>query len=135
MLADPTINLTVFDESSHGGRLYAYEVCDACEADILGYKIGDTLLSDFVYPSWFESFWKPHGTQFDYAKKITEPFQLLKDGYIGIYDISSGSGWKQLTAETINHRSRPPVGSRRERRGILRDQRLLSTIHADIKSD
>src|SRR5207248_3422725 len=38
MLADPNINLTVFDESQGGGRLYAYEVCDPCEADQFGYK-------------------------------------------------------------------------------------------------
>ena len=32
MLGDPNINLCVLQESSTGGRLYAYEVCDACEA-------------------------------------------------------------------------------------------------------
>ncbi|MGZ8946945.1 MAG: hypothetical protein ACXW1W_16180 [Methylococcaceae bacterium] len=132
MLADPTINLTVFDEASHGGRLYAYEVCDACEADAFGYKIDNILVSDFVYPSWFESFWKPNSTQFNYSKKIKEPFQLLKGGYIGIYDITSGSGWTQLTAEKTNYRSRPPVGSRRERRTIPSSKRILSTIHEDI---
>jgi hypothetical protein len=133
MLADPTINLTVFSETSQGGSglLYAYEVCDACEADGFGYKIDNILVSDFVYPSWFESFWKPKSTQFDYAKKITKPFQLLKGGYIGVYDIRSGRGWTQLTAEKINHRSRSPVGSRRERRRLLASDRLFSTIHQE----
>ena len=37
--------------------LYAYEVCDACEADQFGYDIDGVLVSDFVFPSWFESFW------------------------------------------------------------------------------
>src|SRR5579864_4698159 len=42
MLADPNINLTVFVQSgSAAGRLYAYEVCDACENDQFGYLIGD----------------------------------------------------------------------------------------------
>src|SRR5436305_9085324 len=38
MLGDPDINLTVFVQpSGDRGRLYAYEVCDACEADGFGY--------------------------------------------------------------------------------------------------
>src|SRR5207244_6897591 len=40
MLGDPEINLTVFVQSSQSaGVLYAYEVCDACEADQFGYNI------------------------------------------------------------------------------------------------
>ncbi len=126
MLGDPEINLTVFIESKTGGRLYAYETCDACEADKFGYKINGVLVSDFVFPSWFESFRK-QGTQFDFTNNIKKPFQLLPGGYIGIYDVNSGSGWKQLTAEKNNFRSRPPVGSRRERRRIPLDERILST--------
>ncbi|MBI3447427.1 MAG: hypothetical protein HY049_00700 [Acidobacteria bacterium] len=126
MLADPSINLTVFDETTAGGRLYAYEVCDACEAEPFGYKINGVLVSDFVYPAWFESFRKT-GTQFDHTKKISKPFKLVKGGYIGVYDVRSGSGWTQVTAEKINYRSRPPVGSRRERRNVPMAQRIAST--------
>ena len=36
MLADPNINLCAFDEDAR--RLYAYEVCDAVEADALGLR-------------------------------------------------------------------------------------------------
>ena len=129
MLADPNINLTVFDEAANGGRLYAYEVCDACEADKFGYTIDGVRVSDFVFPSWFESFRKK-GAQFDQMKKIAKPFQLLAGGYIGIYDVRSGGGWTQLTAEKTNFRSRPPVGSRRERRTIPINQRILSTAFA-----
>ena len=132
MLADPNINLTVFDEAASGGRLYAYEVCDACEADKFGYVIDGVRVSDFVFPSWFESFRKK-GVQFDQMKKITKPFQLLAGGYIGIYDVRSGGGWTQLTAEKTNFRSRPPVGSRRERRTIPISQRILSTAFAKKK--
>jgi len=128
MLADPNINLTVFDESQGGGRLYAYEVCDPCEADQFGYKKNGVVLSDFVYPSWFEGFRAAGSTQFDYQKEITKPFQLLKGGYIGIYDVKSGSGWTQLTAEKVNFRARPPVGSRRERRTIPVEKRIKSTV-------
>ena len=52
MLADPDINLTAFVElSDKSGVLYAYEVCDACQADEFGHRIDGTLVSDFVYPA------------------------------------------------------------------------------------
>src|SRR5437667_12655547 len=72
MLGDPDINLTAFvelngdtgeplrpDQPLPPGatlqmRLYAYEVCDACEADQYGYPKGDVLVSDFVFPAWFQ---------------------------------------------------------------------------------
>ena len=124
MLGDPNINLVAYVEpgpNASAMRLYAYEVADACESDDLGYQIDGVLVSDFVYPSWFESFWSSSTSpapQFDYQKKITAPFQLLPGGYIGIYDVGSGQGWTQLTAEKspVLYSSRPHVGSRRERR-------------------
>ena len=127
MLADPNINLTVLEESDRGGRLYAYEVCDACEAGKFGYKIDGLLVSDFVYPAWFESFRAAGTTQFDQTKKITRPFALLPGGYIGVYDILQGGGWTQMTAEKVNFRARPPVGSRRERRTVPMKRRIVST--------
>ncbi|HVN83744.1 MAG TPA: hypothetical protein VMW17_02750 [Candidatus Binatia bacterium] len=134
MLADPEINLTVFVQpKAKGGILYAYEVCDACEADKFGYKVNGVLVSDFVYPSWFEAFRKK-GTQFDYGKHITVPFQLLAGGYIGAYDVTSGSGWHQLTAAgEVNFRARASVGSRRERRRTPRDEWLRSEVRSGIK--
>jgi hypothetical protein len=95
-------------------------VCDACEDDSLGYQIDSILLSDFVYPSWFESFRAEGSTQFDRMNKIQNPFQLLTGGYIGIFNVASGSGWQQQTAEKrpTNALSRGAVGTRRERRGI-----------------
>ncbi len=49
MLADPDINLWAFPHSDALiDRLYSYEVCDACEADALGYLIDGTLVSDFL---------------------------------------------------------------------------------------
>jgi hypothetical protein len=133
MLADPDINLTAFKQTSETtGTLYAYEVCDACEADQFGYVIDDVLVSDFVYPSWFESFWQQGATQFDHQNQITAPLGLLAGGYIGAFDIASGGGWHLLTAEKVlAYHSRPQVGSRRERRRTRREHWLpsLSWIH------
>jgi len=75
MLADPNINLTVFVQNEQNtGVLYAYEVCDACETDNLGYKVDNILVSDFVFPSWFENFRTPGSTQFDQDQ--TDPKSL-----------------------------------------------------------
>lgn len=128
MLGDPDINLTAFVQNgASSGRLYAYEVCDACEKDSDGYLIDGIRVSDFVYPAWFESFRKKGSTQFNHGKTIHQPFELLPGGYIGIFDVGSGSGWQQLTAEKDRHyRARPKVGSRRERRRTHRDHWLIS---------
>lgn len=124
MLGDPNINLTVFVQNSNtAGTLYAYEVCDACEDDSLGYQIDNILLSDFVYPAWFESFRAEGSAQFDRMNKIQNPLQLLSGGYIGIFNVNSGSGWQQTTAEKhpTSLRNRGTVGTRRERRTVARD--------------
>lgn len=139
MLADPNINLTAFDEAN--ARLYAYEVCDAVEDDQFAYTIDGVLVSDFVYPSWFEPF-GPAGAVYNYQKTVTAPFELLPGGYIGYFDIAKGSGWQQLTARTqraatsfapfaapeaTRYAARAHVGSRRERRRTPKSQWLRST--------
>lgn len=129
MLADPNINLTVFvQNATTSGTLFAYEVCDACEDDRFGYQINNVMVSDFVYPAWFESFRTQGSTQFDRGNQIQNPLQLLTGGYIGVFSISDGSGWQQQTAEKtpVNLRHRGHVGSRRERRSITREQWLTS---------
>lgn len=133
MLGDPDVNLTVFVQpGATSGTLYAYEVCDACEADELGYPIDGVQVSDFVYPSWFESFWQPGATQFDYRGHINQPLQILQGGYIGAFDVTTGTGWHQLQPNAdraMAYYNRARVGSRRERRRIPRDQWLKSTAH------
>jgi hypothetical protein len=131
MLGDPDIDLTVFAQTSDtAGTLYSYENCDACEADQYGYDINGVTVSDFVYPSWFETFRQPNSTQFDYQNHITAPLQLLPGGYIGIFNVTGGNGWTQLTADRASrtYQMRAPVGSRRERRRTTRDRWMRSEI-------
>ncbi|SEM65444.1 hypothetical protein SAMN05192574_101349 [Mucilaginibacter gossypiicola] len=131
MLGDPDINLTVFVENKAGtGVLYAYENCDACEDDSFAYLINGIKVSDFVFPSWFQKFHLP-GTQFDYGKHITQPFELLKGGYIGVYDIESGSGWQQKypADQVLKYSMRAHIGSRRERRKTPKSQWLKSSAN------
>jgi hypothetical protein len=125
MLGDPDVNLVVFlqrDETT--GTLLAYETCDACEADQFGYQINGSLMSDFLFPAWFESFRQPGSTQFDHGQHIREPFALLPGGYTLAFDVRSGSGWQQIFAAGTPPRAelRPKVGSRRERRRTPRNQ-------------
>ncbi len=137
MLADPDINLSVFAhmQGTPPGRLFAYEVCDACEADEFAYlgSDGRTLVSNFVYPAWFEGFWpKGCGKQFDRQGQITAPFQLLPGGYIGYLDVAGGLGWQQLTADQLEKKARswahhqPGPGSRRYRRRVPREHWMRS---------
>jgi len=138
MLADPNINLCAFDEANK--RLYAYEVCDAVEADKLGYKIDGVTVSDFVLPGWFEPTHVGKNEKFAWKTKVARPFQLEPGGYISYFDLAGG-GWQQLTArQATNARqmsaatspaapwsARPRVGSRRERRRLPKSQWLTST--------
>ena len=122
MLADPWINLCA---EGPGGRFYAYEVCDAVEADELGYKIDDVLVSDFVLPNWFE----PGMTKGPFAlkSKVKRPFALLPGGYIGV---NVGGKWTQITAENTPKKfsQRARLGSRRERRSVGKDHWHLSKV-------
>lgn len=129
MLADPEINLTVFDQNSiSGGRLWAYEICDPCEDDSQGYLIGNTRVSDFVTPQYFQRH-LPGGTKYDYKGLIRAPFQILSGGYMAVFDIRSGTGWKVTTSDgKPSFRARPGKGSRRERRFTPRDLWVPSTV-------
>ena len=77
MLGDPAINM--MSVGPDGSTMMAYELCDPCEA--LSFKVNGIPMSDFVYPSYFESFRKPRSTRFDYMRGINHPFQILPGGY------------------------------------------------------
>jgi hypothetical protein len=143
MLGDPNINLAAERDDASGApsKFYAYEVADACESDSDGYDIilpagwvgaGKVIhVSDFVLPSWFESF-RTDGP-FDFMDKIHSPFQLLSGGYIGYLDLSNlAAGWQQeIAGAAMSARqkvaARPHVGSRRYRRSMRRNEWVPST--------
>ena len=130
MLGDPDINLTVFDQpNATSGRLYAYEACDACEPDQYGYDIDGVLVSDFVHPAWFQR--SRTNAQYDQAGLINSPLELLPGGYIGVFDVTAGTGWTQLhpPGAQATYSSRAGVGSRRERRRTPRDLWQPSRVH------
>jgi hypothetical protein len=125
-ILDPYVNLSVLDP--HTARIMAYEVADAVEDDSLGYKINNTLVSDFVTPQWFEpGFVGPCS----FRQNVHRAFELAKGGYIGYFDLHT-MRWNQATnfefaslegvsdAEVRRFRMAhaAPVGSRRERRSF-----------------
>jgi hypothetical protein len=77
MLIDPGAQM--WARNGKEGQLHAYEMCDAVEAE--EYEIDGIAVSDFVYPSFFESWHKPRSVRFDHLNKVTRPFQTLKNGY------------------------------------------------------
>lgn len=132
MLADPYIDLTVFDQGSnpHSGTLYMNEVCDAVEADQYGYDIDGVTVSDFVLPDWFSATAGSTGP-FDFGGHLTgQAPTLLPGGYIGAFDIKRGH-WVQLTADEGKPRGTKNIialeGSRRWRRKLPREQWRRST--------
>ena len=107
MLADPWINLCA---EGTNGTVYALEVCDAVEADNLGYEIDEVLVSDFITPSWFEP---TEADCVDFKRRISKAFELGEGGYVST--LIPGKGWVQLTAEGTTG-APIPTGSRRHRR-------------------
>jgi hypothetical protein len=111
MLADPWINWCAVGSDS---KIYALEVCDAVEADNLGYMIDGVLVSDFVTPAWFEP---TCADRLDFKQHLSKELGLARGGYISIFDPSIG--WTQITAKGEGGPRILP-GSRRQRRKMIR---------------
>jgi hypothetical protein len=110
MLADPWVNWCA---EGSDGRVYALEVCDAVEADALGYEIDGVLVSDFITPSWFEP---TAADRVDFKRHISKPLQLASGGYISVL---GAKGWTQIAAgDEVNTAAEIPWGSRRQRRTL-----------------
>ena len=126
MLGDPDVNLIAFVEQGQHAGMYAYETADPVEADNLGQSIDGVLLSDFVYPSYFESFRK--AGPFDWCGHVKKPLEILPGGYQAIY--VPGKGWTQVTAQghPTTYAMLAKRGSRRERRRRARELWLASTV-------
>lgn len=88
MLVDPAINLCSIGPA---GWIYAYETADAVEEE--EFNINGIAMSDFVYPAWFEGFRKPGSVQFDYLKRVKQPFQILHGGYMPVF---KNGRWTQI---------------------------------------
>lgn len=79
LLVDPFCESLVINSDT--GTVYPYEICDAVEENTFAAPNG-VLLSNFVYPEWFQAWKTAPNTQYDYLKVLTTPFQLAAGGYI-----------------------------------------------------
>ena len=71
----------------------------------------------------------PNGTKYDYRGLIRAPFQILSGGYMAVFDVRTGTGWKAVTADgKPSFSTRPGKGSRRERRFTAKDLWVPSTV-------
>lgn len=74
------------------------------------YEIDGIAVSDFVYPSFFEPWHAPRSVQFDYLKRVSQPYQTLHNGYQIVSDGTSsreifGSREKEQHFRTVEIRT------------------------------
>jgi hypothetical protein len=135
MLGDPTVSLC----SQDSNVFWAYENCDAVEADNLGYEItipagwngagNKILVSDFVLKSWWD---RTAQAPYDFMEHIKSPLALAPGGYISFLDLNNlQNGWQQKDADLASPadqlKARPHLGSRRSRRAIPKYKWIRST--------
>lgn len=106
MLVNPECNkvvITNFSPYQYETEEWAWamEVCDPVQSVDQSYFINSTRVSDFVYPTWFESFWDPFSTKFNHIDTIIVPFQLQPGGYAMVRDINQNVGWQAIFGSII----------------------------------
>jgi hypothetical protein len=121
MLIDPAINLWA---ETLDGDFYAYEVSDAVEEET--FPIDGIDVSDFVFPAYFEGFRAAGSTQFDYLNRISQPFQILPNGYSMVRDcckVNSVFGSEQKAERFAKEDRRGHRSEHRQRTLRLRSSR------------
>lgn len=93
MLVNPRVNLSVIPQPPKG-RAYALEVAIPCQLDT--YQISGVVVSDFVFPSWFDSARPPRSTQFDFLRLIDGPLQIRPGGYADVIGPNLNNAWQQI---------------------------------------
>lgn len=114
MMIDPGAQLWA---QSTDGRFYAYEMCDAVEDE--EYLIDGISVSDFLHPSFFESWHQPRSIQFDHLKKVSQPFQTLQNGY---QIVSDGKSVKEVFGSVAKERDFRTLEIRTQHRSEYRKQ-------------
>ena len=114
MMIDPGAQLWA---QNTDGRFYAYEMCDAVENE--EYTIDGISVSDFVHPSFFESWHQPRSVQFDHLNKVSKPFQTLQNGY---QIVSDGKSVKEIFGSLAKERDFRTLEIRTQHRSEYRKE-------------
>jgi len=95
MLVNPRLNVTIFDSADgRTGRLYIREICDPVSSAKLAYVIDGVIVSNFVYPAWFERFNMQDSAKFDHCGRLNAPFQVAPGSYVNFSEVTQSSGWR-----------------------------------------
>jgi hypothetical protein len=127
MMIDPGAQLWA---QNANGAFYAYEMCDAVEDE--EYVIDGIAVSDFVYPSFFESWHQPRSSvQFDHLKRVSRPFQTLQNGY---QIVSDGKSVKEIFGSLAKEQNFRTLEIRTQHRSEYRKQ-IMQSAYARSQSD
>jgi hypothetical protein len=129
MLVDPSINLITMPTGSK--LVYGYESADPVEE--LTFRVNGIPMTNFVYPTYFESFHKPGSVRFDHLNQIKKPFQIHTGGYLGVY---KNGKWTQIfgsAAKKKRFAREDRRGHRSERRGAKKPVRVSGKRRAPSK--
>jgi hypothetical protein len=118
MLVDPGVQMGAFGPKN---VWYAYETADAVERET--FSINGIDMSDFVYPAWFEAFRQPGSAKFDHLGKCDRPFQILKGGYMAVFQDGRWSQTFGSAAARRWFRLRHHPRTARRFRGVLKPVR------------
>jgi hypothetical protein len=73
---------------------FLVEVCDPCEDKKFAYPVNGIVVSDFYTPHYFDPIAAP-GVRYSYTNSITQPRQVLKNGYLSWFDLASKTWWQR----------------------------------------
>lgn len=111
MAVNPHLDDSEYNAPSN--RLDIKEVCDAVEADALGYAINGVQVSDFVLPGWFQPE-VASSVPLSFCGHVSKAYELAPGGYISFVDLSKPqNGWQQVFAKTDEHGDRKRPGTSR----------------------
>jgi hypothetical protein len=105
------------------GRIWAYEVSDAVEADT--YLIDGVAMSNFCLPLYFEPSKNLHGVKLDYMGLIKTPYEIRDGGYGQWFDPSKG--WQMVQAMRAMRAYRVVMDAEKKSRAARRQQKWLNT--------
>jgi hypothetical protein len=94
MIVDPSLSRRVEGDSpkpEQGRVQYLVEVCDPCQA--CAYWVNGILVSDFYTPRYFDPVAAPEA-RYSYTRRVTQPRQILKGGYLTWLDPVSNDWWR-----------------------------------------
>lgn len=95
MLADPSGSRTVVGPSPNDAGTeveFLVEVCDPCQATT--YSVDGVPVCDFCTPAYYHPAGQI-GTRYSYCGSLSQPFEVIRGGYVSWRDPRTGSWWRR----------------------------------------